>query len=166
MAEALRPPASRPWASLLPCSHAFRSTRTARQPTNSLYLGTVFTLIVLPTVVRHLVTYQVGLPVKSFGALVTLVLPLLAVRQHMLLQAVGTRTAPSEVKYTDGRAHNYSKKSPKGQILTDTSPLSTRFIPAMKQNILLPTRITHRLVFCHLQMLLEMLLPSLPKEII
>lgn len=39
---------------------------------------------------RHLVTYQVGLPVESFGALVTLVLPLLAVGQHVLLQAAET----------------------------------------------------------------------------
>lgn len=50
----------------------------------------------LPAVVRHLVTYQVGLPVKSFGALVTLVLPLLTVRQHVLLQAVETGTRLSE----------------------------------------------------------------------
>lgn len=50
----------------------------------------------LPAVVRHLVTYQVGLPVKSFGALVTLVLPLLTVRQHVLLQAVETGTGLSE----------------------------------------------------------------------
>ena len=92
MAEALCPPASPPQASLLPCSRASSSTRSARQPTNSLYLGTVFTLVVLPAVVRHLVTYQVGLPVKSFGALVTLVLPLLAVRQHVLLQAAETGT--------------------------------------------------------------------------
>lgn len=100
MAEALHPPASRPRASPLPCSQASRRTRSSRQPTNSLYLGTVFTLVVLPAVVRHLVTYQVGLPVESFGALVALVLPLLAVRQHVLLQAAETGTGLSEVPHT------------------------------------------------------------------
>lgn len=56
----------------------------------------------LPAVVRHLVPYQVGLPVKSFGALVTLVLPLLAVRQHVLLQAAEIETGLSEVPPTQG----------------------------------------------------------------
>lgn len=51
-------------------------------------LGTVLTLVVLAAVMRHLVPYQVGLPVESFGALVALVLPLLAVGQHVLLQAL------------------------------------------------------------------------------
>lgn len=85
------------WGTPLPHSPASSSTRSARQPTNSLYLGTVLTLVVLPAVVWHLVTYQVGLPVESFGALVTLVLPLLAVWQHVLLQAVETGTGLSEV---------------------------------------------------------------------
>lgn len=96
-AAALCPPAPQPRAPPLPCSPASSSTRSARQPPNSLYLGTVLTLVVLPAVVGHLVTYQVGLPVKSFGALVTLVLPLLTVRQHVLLQAVETGTGLSEM---------------------------------------------------------------------
>lgn len=58
-----------------------------RVAVSSLYLNTVFTFKPFPTVVRHLVTNQVGFPVESLGTLVTLVLPLLGVDHHVLLQA-------------------------------------------------------------------------------
>lgn len=51
-----------------------------------LYLITIFTLKALATVMRHLVTDEVGLPVEGFGALVTLVLPLLCMYYHVLSQ--------------------------------------------------------------------------------
>lgn len=59
----------------------------------SLYLNTIFTFKPFPTVVRHLVTNQVGFPVESLGTLVTLVLPLLGVDHHVLLQAGKERQA-------------------------------------------------------------------------
>lgn len=153
--EALCPPASHAGAPPLPGSPASSSTRSARQPKNSLYLGTVLTLVVLPAVVWHLVTYQVGLPVESFGALVTLVLPLLTVWQHVLLQAVETGAGLSEMgvygrreQSTQLQPKERKLKSPKGPALTEISPVSSRLTPARRQNLLLPTRITHPLMFC------------------
>ena len=81
-----------------------------KQPTNSLYLGTVLTLVVLAAVMRHLVPYQVGLPVESFGALVALVLPLLAVGQHVLLQAAETGTSGTSVQEGETTEHITSKQ--------------------------------------------------------
>lgn len=81
-----------------------------KQPTNSLYLGTVLTLVVLAAVMRHLVPYQVGLPVESFGALVALVLPLLAVGQHVLLQAAETGTSGTSVQEGETAEHITSKQ--------------------------------------------------------
>lgn len=52
------------------------------------YLHTVFTFEALAAVVGHLVADEVGLPVEGLGTLVTLVLPLLCVDDHVLLQAV------------------------------------------------------------------------------
>ena len=52
------------------------------------YLHTVFTFEALATVVGHLVSDEVGLPVEGLGALITLVLSLLRVHNHVLLQAV------------------------------------------------------------------------------
>lgn len=52
------------------------------------YLDTVFTFEALATVVRHLVTDEVGLPVEGLGTLVTFVLTLFRVDDHVLLQAV------------------------------------------------------------------------------
>lgn len=52
------------------------------------YLDTVFTFEALATVVRHLVADEVGLPVEGLGTLVTFVLTLLRVDNHVLLQAV------------------------------------------------------------------------------
>lgn len=51
------------------------------------YLDTVFTFEALATVVRHLVAYEIGLPVEGLGTLVALVLTLLCVDNHVLLQA-------------------------------------------------------------------------------
>ena len=51
-----------------------------------LYLITVFTLKALAAVVGHLVANEVGLPVEGLGALVTLVLSLLCVYDHVLAQ--------------------------------------------------------------------------------
>lgn len=52
------------------------------------YLHAVFTFEALATVVGHLVANEVGLPVEGLGTLVTLVLSLLRVDDHVLLQAV------------------------------------------------------------------------------
>lgn len=52
------------------------------------YLHTVFTFEALATVVGHLVSDEVGLPVEGLGALITLVLSLLRVHNHVLLQAM------------------------------------------------------------------------------
>lgn len=52
------------------------------------YLDTVFTFEAFATVVRHLVTDEVGLPVEGLGTLVTFVLTLFRVDNHVLLQAV------------------------------------------------------------------------------
>lgn len=52
------------------------------------YLDTVFTFEALATVVRHLVADEVGLPVEGLGTLVTFVLTLFRVDDHVLLQAV------------------------------------------------------------------------------
>ena len=58
-----------------------------------LYLIAVFTLEPLSAVVGHLVTDEVGLPVEGLGTLVTLVLPLLCVHNHVLAQTgQGTHT--------------------------------------------------------------------------
>lgn len=51
-----------------------------------LYLITVFTLKALAAVVGHLVANEVGLPVEGLGTLVTLVLSLLCVYDHVLAQ--------------------------------------------------------------------------------
>lgn len=52
------------------------------------YLDTVFTFKALATVVRHLVADEVGLPVEGLGTLVTFVLTLFCVDDHVLFQAV------------------------------------------------------------------------------
>lgn len=52
------------------------------------YLHAVFTFEALAAVVGHLVADEVGLPVEGLGTLVTLVLSLLCVDDHVLLQAV------------------------------------------------------------------------------
>lgn len=63
------------------------------------YLHAVFTFEALAAVVGHLVANEVGLPVEGLGALVTLVLSLLRVDDHVLLQAAqgaqGSRPGPS-----------------------------------------------------------------------
>lgn len=59
-----------------------------RQVHTAQYLHAVFTFEALAAVVGHLVPDEVGLPVEGFGALVTLVLSLLGVDDHVLLQAV------------------------------------------------------------------------------
>lgn len=51
-----------------------------------LYLIAVFTLEPLSAVVGHLVTDEVGLPVEGLGTLVTLVLSLLCVHNHVCVQ--------------------------------------------------------------------------------
>lgn len=55
---------------------------------SSWYLDAVFTFEALATVVRHLVADEVGLPVEGLGTLVTFVLTLFRVNNHVLLQAV------------------------------------------------------------------------------
>lgn len=52
------------------------------------YLYTIFTFEALATVVRHLVADEVGFPVEGLGTLVTFVLALFCVDDHVLLQAV------------------------------------------------------------------------------
>lgn len=52
------------------------------------YLDAVFTFEALATVVRHLVADEVGLPVEGLGTLITFVLTLFCVDNHVLLQAV------------------------------------------------------------------------------
>ena len=68
-------PASRQWGRGRARDHVTR------------YLHTVFTFEALATVVGHLVADEVGLPVEGLGTLVTLVLSLLCVDDHVLLQA-------------------------------------------------------------------------------
>lgn len=146
-----------------------------KQPTNSLYLGTVLTLVVLAAVMRHLVPYQVGLPVESFGALVALVLPLLAVGQHVLLQAAETGTSGTSVQEGETAEHITSKQqqneqkkkktSPKDPILTDRGPLSPRHTPLGGRASPLSHSNTD-ISPGHLQILQKIMLPSLPKEII
>lgn len=114
----------------IPPSAAPMCSVPQKQPTNSLYLGTVLTLVVLAAVMRHLVTYQVGLPVESFGALVTLVLPLLAVGQHVLLQAAETgmsSTSEQEEEAAEcitSKQQQKEEKKPKPQRPTPDKPRS------------------------------------------
>lgn len=143
-----------------------------KQPTNSLYLGTVLTLVVLAAVMRHLVPYQVGLPVESFGALVALVLPLLAVGQHVLLQAAETGTSGTSVQEGETAEHitfkqqkEQKKNKPKGPILTDRGSLSPRHTPLGGRASPLSHSNTD-ISPGHLQILQKIMPPSLPKEII
>lgn len=73
--------------SSLPCLVTIENKRNWN---SSPYLGAVFTFIVLATVVGHLVTNKVRLPVEGFGALVTLVFSLLCVCQQVAVQAAGS----------------------------------------------------------------------------
>lgn len=72
------------------------------------YLHTVFTFEALATVVGHLVADEVGLPVEGLGTLVTLVLSLLCVDDHVLLQAAhsgrGSLWVPHLPAAQEGRA--------------------------------------------------------------